>query len=447
MTAIPKKMSRGALVSVLLAALWLAAPARAIEIQRVISGEGIEVWLVEEHSIPLIAIEVAFRGAAALDAPGKEGVAYMVSGLLDEGAGEYEALAFQKRLEDRAIRLGFDAGRDTFTASMKTLTEHRDEAFRLLGLALSAPRFDAPAVERIRRQILAILARQAEDSNAVAGRAWSETVFDGHPYGRALEGTPDSVAALAADDLRAYVRDRFARDNMMIAVVGDIDAATLAALLDVAFAALPEEARPYRVPEITPRTEAGIKVIRRSVPQSVILFGHAGIKRDDPDWYAASVMNYVLGGGGFSSRLVNEVREKRGLAYSVSSSLRAYDHSGLFMGSAGTENARAAETIALISAEIRRMHEGGVTATELDDAKTYLTGSYPLNFSTSGRIASQLVGIQLEQLGIDYVDRRNSYIEGVTIAQIKRVAGRLLLPDKLFWVVVGDPVGLEDAGK
>ena len=440
MTALLPRLLLAALV---VAAATVAGPRRAgaIEIQEVVSDGGIKAWLVEEHSIPLIAIDMVFRGSAALDAEGREGVAYMVSGLLDEGAGEYDALAFQTRLDDRAIRLGFDAGRDFFSASMRTLTAHRDEAFRLLGLALAEPRLETEAVERIRSQILALLASRAENPGSIAGRQWYETVFGDHPYARAVEGTPQSVPGIETDDLRAFVRGRLARGNMTVAVVGDIDAGTLAVLLDRAFGGLPETAGDFRVAEIAPETAPGVRIIRMAVPQSVIIFGHRGIKRDDPDWYAALVMNYILGGGGFSSRLMEEVREKRGLAYSVSSSLRPYQNAGLFIGSAGTGNADVAQTITLIGEEIRRLHDYGVTAAELGDAKTYLTGSYPLNFGSSGQIASQLVRIQLNGLGIDYIDHRNSYIEAVTLDKIKQVAGRLLQPDRLFWVVVGDPEG------
>lgn len=424
--------------------LW-PAPALAVEIQEVISPAGIEAWLVEEHSIPIIAVEISFRGGAALDPRGKEGVAYMVSGLLDEGAGDYDALAFQTRIEDHSIRIGFNAGRDFFSASMRTLTEHRGEAFRLLGLALDEPRFDDDAVERIRGQILAVLASQLENPNAIAARRWYAEVFKDHPYARPVKGTSETVATLSAADLRGFVGGRFALDGMVIAVVGDIDARALGDLLDAAFGGLPDEAEAFRIPEIKPQTQGRIDVVRKPVPQSAILFGHAGIKRNDPDWYGAIVMNYILGGGGFSSRLMEEVREKRGLAYSVSSSLRPFQHSGLFIGGAGTENARAKETIDLIAEEISKLHRDGVTESELADAKTYLTGSYPLSFGSSGQIASQLVAIQLNGLGVEYIDRRNSYIEAVSIQQVKRVAERLLQPDKLFWVVVGDPEGFDGA--
>ena len=423
----------------------LAAPAQAIDIQRVVSPGGIMAWLVEEHTVPLIAVDVAFRGGASGDPRGREGLATMVSGLLDEGAGDYDSLAFQKRLEARGIKLSFDAGMDRFDGALMTLTAHRNEAFRLLGLALTRPRFDADAVARIRQQMLAVLATQAENPNIIARRAWYARAFGDHVYGRPIDGTPETVRRITIADLRRFVATNLAHDNLVVAVVGDIDAGTLGPLLDQALGGLAKAARVTVPAVVEPKTKARIDVIRRPIPQAVAVFGNAGLRRNDPDWYAAVVLNYILGGGGFSSRLVNEVREKRGLAYSVGTGLRPYRSAGLFIGRVGTENAHVGESIAIIRDQIARLRTGGVTPQELADAKTYLTGSYPLNFSTSGAIAGQLVGIQLENLGIDYVKRRNSLIEAVTAEHVARVAKRLLKPDQLFWVVVGDPKGLDGA--
>ena len=436
-------------VALLVLVLGVLVPrlALAIDIQEVVTPGGIVVWLVEEHTVPIIAVDVVFRGGAALDPEGQEGLANMVSGLLDEGAGPYDSQTFQTRLDERAIHMGFSAGRDRLGASLATLSDQADEAFRLFGLALREARFDADAVARIRRQILAALARRAEDPNAIAGRAWFKSVYPDHPYGRPTSGSAETVAKLTVGDLRRFVSDRIAKDNMVIAVVGDIDAERLGTLLDRALEGLPDQAQPVAVPKAVAAAGGALTVIRRVLPQSVIIFGHDGLRRDDPDWYASLVLNYILGGGGFSSRLVAEVREKRGLAYSVSTGFSPFTEGGLFIGSAGTRNDRVAETVAVIKAEIARLRDGGVSDRELADAKTYLTGSYPLSFSSSGAIAGQLVGIQFAQLGLNYVSRRNSYIEAVSKQQIARVAQRLLHPERLRWVIVGDPKGLDEGAK
>lgn len=432
-----------------LVAVLLAAPepaAAAVKVQRVISPGGIEAWLVEDHLVPVLAVEFAFRGGSAVEPEGKEGLAEMASALQDEGAGELDSQAFQQRLQDLAIRLKFDAGRDSYGGSLKTLTENRDQAFRLLRLALTEPRFDPEPVRRIRGQLLAILAREAEDPDTIAGRTFSRAVFPGHPYGRAPKGTPETINGITAEDLRGFVARHLARDNLVIGVTGDIDAATLAPLIDATFGGLPEVARVPPVAEATPAATGRVQVVDKGIPQAVVVFGHAGLKRDDPDYIAAYVLNYILGGGGFTSRLVTEVREKRGLAYSVYSYLQPMDHAALIVGGVATENARAGQSIELIRAEWRRMRESGPTAEELEDAKTYLTGSYPLRFTKTDRIARILVGLQLDRLGIDYIERRNGLIEAVTLDDVRRVANRLLDPEALSFTVVGRPEGLPTTG-
>ncbi len=415
---------------------------RAIEVQRVKSPGGIEAWMVEDHTNPIITLSIAFRGGAALDPEGREGLANMVSTLLDEGAGDLKSQDFQRRLEDLSVSLYFSASRDNFSGRLRTLTRNRDAAFGLLKLALTKPRFDADAVARMRSQILAGLRQNLENPGTIAARRLFKTLFPDHPYGRPTDGTMKTVAAITIDELRAFARARFARSNLVIGVTGDITADELGPLLDSTFGELPALSGGDGVRDVAPRTGNDVIVISKPMPQSTIMFGQAGMKRDNPDFYAAYVMNYVLGGGGFTSRLFDEVREKRGLAYSVGSNLYPLKHSALILGSAGTASAVVKKTLEVVRAEWKRMAEGGMTAAELKDAKTYLTGSFPLRFTSSRRIANILVGMQLDNLGIDYLEKRNGYIEAVSLDKVNRVARQLLKPEKLTFVIVGEPDGL-----
>lgn len=423
--------------------LLAGSPTRAAEVQRVVSSGGIEAWLIEDHSNPIITLDLAFRGGAGLDPAGKEGLANLVAGLLDEGAGEIDSRSFQRQLEDLSIRLSFDAGLDDFSGSLQTLTVNADKAFEMLRLAVTEPRFDEEPVERIRSQILARLARRETNPDAIAGRALRKALYPSHPYGRPVEGSRSSVAAIEIADLRGFAERRLARDNLVIGVVGDITADALARRLDETFGGLPEQAASWRLPEAESQGKGEVLLVEKAVPQSVAAFGHQGIRRDDPDYYAATVANYILGGGGFASRLYEEVRERRGLAYSVYSYLRPLDFGALVMGGVGTANQRVGESIALIKAEWARMASEGPSAEEVEDAKTFLTGSFPLRLDSSGAIAGMLVGMQLEDLGIDYLDRRNSLIEAVTLEDVRRVAATLFKPEHLTFVVVGQPDGLE----
>jgi len=413
-----------------------------MNVQEVTSLGGIKAWLIEDHSMPLIAIGVGFHGGSALDPQGKEGVAEFVSDTLDEGAGDIVSQDFQQRLNDLSIDFKFDAGIDDFSGSVRTLTENRDTAFDLLRLALTAPRFDPEPVERVRGQLLAILADNSSEPGSIADRVWWHTASPDHPYGRQTAGTAAGVKAVTADDLHAFVKSRFARDNLIVGVVGDITAAQLQPLLDRTFGALPATAGAITVSESKPAASGAVIVVDRAMPQSVVLFGGNGIKRHDPDFYAAYVVNYILGGGGFSSRLTQEIREKRGLAYSVDTDLVTLDHAAVVQGSLGTKNASVAETMALVKQEWKRMREDGPTADELAGAKLFLTGSYALRFGSTTAIANALVAVQLENFAPDYFAKRNGYIEAVTLDDVKRVAKRLLDPESLTFVIVGEPDGV-----
>jgi zinc protease len=425
-----------------LAALLLVAPARAVTIDRVVSPGGIEAWLVQDHSLPIVTLELSFRGGAATDPAGKSGLATMTTALLDEGAGALDSQAFQGREEDLASAVHFNAGQDYVTGGLSTIRANMPAAFELLRLAVNEPRFDEDAVARIRGDLIAATARRLENPNAIAGRVWWRNAFAGHPYARSTDGTASDLKAIAVADLRQFMRQRLARDVLQIGIVGDITPDELKPLLDKTFGALPAKAAPAALPETSAKNGGVLLLVKKAIPQSVAVFGEAGIKRDDPDWYAATIDNYILGGGGFGSRLMREIREKRGLAYGVNTYLVPQLLSGVIYGTVATQNDRVAESIALIRQEWQRMRDDGPTAQELADAKTYLTGSFALQFDSTGHIAGILLQLQQDNLGIDYLERRNALIEGVTLEDAKRVARRLYDPAALAFAVVGMPAEL-----
>lgn len=433
-------VQRRIIAAVLILPLF-AAPALATTIERVVSPGGIEAWLVHEPAVPMIAVDFAFGGGAAQDPAGKAGTANLVASLLDEGAGDLDSKTFHARLERKAIELGFQAERDTLRGTLRTLTENRDEAFDYLRLALTAPRFDQTDVEIIRSQILSNLRRATTSPTDIASLRWWQTAFADHPYGRPVNGSLESVPTVTADDLKDYTRRVLARANLKIAVVGDIDAEAVKAMLDRVFGALPAEPDLKPVANVAPQGLGRRIVVKLDVPQAVVTFGGAGIARKDPDFMAAYIVNHILGGGAFSSRLYQEVREKRGLAYSVYDSLVWLNHSALFLGGTATRADRAGETLDVIDKEIRRLAESGPTADELAKAKAYLNGSFALNLDTSSKIAALLVQLQLDGLGIDYFTRRPEMINAVTLDDAKRVAKRLLDGGMLV-TVAGRPEGL-----
>ena len=409
----------------------------AAKIQHLVSPGGIEAWFVQDATVPLIAMEYAFGGGATQDPADKPGVGNLVADLLDEGSGELDSKTFHERLDRRAIELSFNSTRDYFRGSLRMLKDNRDEAFDLLRISLTSPHFDPADVERIRAQVMSGLRRDTTSPTSLASRKFLEVAFgDHHPYGRPANGTLESVAKIEVPELKDYVRRVLAKDTLKIAVVGDVDPATLGQLLDKTFGGLPAKASLSPVPDVEPAKPPQRAFIPLDVPQTVVTFGGPGYRRSDPNFMAAYVVNHILGGGGLSSRLYHEVREKRGLAYSVYESLLWMDHSAVFIGNTGTRADRAGETIDAINKEVRRMAEEGPTQKELDEAKSYLKGSQMLALDTSSKLASALLQYQLDRLPIDYIEKRNALVDAVTLDQARNAAQRLWAQG-LLTVIVG----------
>nr|WP_249136443.1 pitrilysin family protein [Bradyrhizobium tropiciagri] len=422
--------------SAALLALTSAPSQAAAKIQRLVSPGGIEAWFVQDATVPLIAMEYSFSGGASQDPPGKPGVGNLVADLLDEGSGDLDSKTYHERLERRAIELSFQSNRDQFRGSLRMLKDNKDEAYDLLRMALSSPHFEPKDVERIRAQVISNLRRESTNPSSLAGRKFLELAFGDHPYARTATGTLESVPTIEISDLKDYTRRIIARDTLRIAVVGDVDPDTLGKLLDKTFGGLPAKAELTPIADVVVTKPPQRAFIPLDVPQTVVTFGGPGINRHDPDFMAAYVVNHILGGGGLSSRLYKEVREKRGLAYSVYEALVWMDHSALFIGNTGTRADRAGETVDAIDAEVRRIAEQGPTQQELDEAKSYLKGSQMLALDTSSKLAQAMLQYQLDKLPIDYIEKRSAIVDAVTLDDVKRVSKKLW-GDGLLTVIVG----------
>ena len=421
----------------------IAAPLRAdVDVQEVTSPLGFKAWLVEDHAIPFMALRLGFKGGASLDRAGKRGSVNLMMALLEEGTDDLDARGFAREVDELAASFTFDATGDSVSVSARMLSENRDAAIALLKGAVAAPNFDQVAIDRVKGQVLSILQSDLKDPNEIAQTAFNKAAFGDHPYGSTLSGTAVSIESLTRKDIQNAHRDTMARDRVFVSAVGDITAEELGALMDTLLEDLPETgtAMPERVEfELKP----GITVVPYETPQSVALFGHRGIKRDDPDFFAAFIASNILGGGGFNSRLMEEVRDKRGLTYGVYSFLSARDHAELVVGQVASANDRVGAAIDVIKDEWARLVNEGVSQEELDVTKTYLTGAYPLRFDGNGPIANILVGMQMQGLSKDYINTRNDNVNAVTLKEINRVIKDVYLPDDLHFTVVGKPEGLE----
>ncbi len=436
-------MTRRILAALLFCLVGLA-PARAADIKPLDLGKNVEVWFSEDHTVPIIAFSITLPGGSAYDPAGKPGMAEFAAALMDEGAGNMSGRAFQDALADHAIRLRAGAERDDLVISVETLSDNAPLAMHLLQLALTRPRFDPDAVARVRSQMI----QSVQDGNSrapvVARRAFAKAFFNGHPYGQPGSGDVASLSHITVDDLRAFVKSHWVKAGLKIAVAGDITAPAAQKLLGDTFRPLSSVAPPP-LPNIGKLGDPGVHVLPMPVPQPTIMFGLPGIMRADPDFIPGYVANYILGGGGFSSRLTDEVRVKRGLTYGISTSLSAFRKASVMAGSVATRADAVDQTIDVVRKTLADFAANGATESELDDAKTYLTGSFPLAFASNAGIAAQLGVFQRQGLDIGYVSRRNALIEAVTLQDIRRVAKRLFDPAHLTVVVAGTPVKAKPA--
>lgn len=435
-------MIRATLAAFVLALATGASVARAeIDVVAVTSPGGIEAWLYEDHSLPILTVDASFLGGATLDPEGRRGTAALMAALLDEGAGALDSTAFATAIEDLAAGIAFSASDDDVRLSATMLTDTRDAVIDLLRLALTEPRFDGEPVERLRAQTLASIRQDDTDPRSRAVTELYARTFAGHPYGSPTRGSAESVAAITVADLHAVREAALTRDRLRVAVVGDITPEALGPVLDRIFGALPETG-PALPPVVEPQLSGTTTVLDFDTPQSMVLFANAGILADDPDIIPATVMDYVLGGGGLGTRLSEEIRVRRGLSYGAYTWLASGRFGALYMGTFSTSNRQAAQAIGVLRDEWARMAEGGITEAELASAKRYLTGEFPLRFNGSESIAAQLLALQVAGQDVDYVNRRSALIEAVTVEDVARVARRLLVPDALTLVIAGRPEGI-----
>lgn len=410
----------------------------ATAITEIKAFDGVKAWLVEEHSIPFVTLEIRFKGGATLDRVGKRGSVYFMSALLNEGADDLDTSAFAMEMERLAVELDFNVYQDSLSISFKFLTENKNDSINLLKKALTKPRFDQEPIERVRDQVLSILKSNAKDPRKIASKVFFENVFGSHPYGSMKDGNLQSVLSLNREDILNAYHDVFNRNQIFISAVGDITPKELRDLLNEVVEEIP--ANPVKITDqVIYKLPGGNTVIDFDTPQSVTIFGHGGIKRTDKDFFSAYVLTHILGGSGFGSRLMTELREKNGLTYGVSAYLASWEKADLILGQFASSNNTVMEAISIVRKEWAALAERGVTADELQDAKTFLTGAYPLRFDGNSRIARILVGMQSQGLPIDYIRTRNAKVNSVTIEDIKRVSTRILKEKNLYFVIVGRP--------
>ena len=416
----------------------LAAAAPLAE-RRVLEN-GVTLLVASRRALPIVTVNVTVGAGSLWEPEGRAGLANLTASLLTRGTATRTAAQIDEAVDFIGASLSSGADRDSSEVDLTVLKKELPRGLELLADVLLHPAFPEGEIARKVQELKAALRKRQEDPGEVAREAFNELVFGSHPYGQSLEGTDASLSAMRRDEIVRFYRDHYTPERTLVTVVGDVGLQEITEQLRALLKGWPKGEG--RVEEVaapkSPQEQVVVKKIERRVTQANIILGHQGIKRDNPDFYALTVMNYILGGGGFSSRLMERIREEKGWAYDVNSSFSPGLERGSFQVVLQTKNETAGSAVEEVLRELRRILDQGVTDEELADAKAYLTGSFPLRLDTNSKLAGLISAVEYYKLGLDYADRYPALIGAVTKEDILRVARAYLRPDRYVLVVVAD---------
>ncbi|HEY2662997.1 MAG TPA: pitrilysin family protein [Candidatus Binataceae bacterium] len=411
----------------------------ALDIKRVTLGNGATLLISEQHQLPMVTMAIAFDAGARRDPQGKGGLAQLTAQSLTEGTRDMAAKQVDEKTDFMGSSLAVEAGQDYANAQITTLKRYWPDTLHLLAAVLSQPGLRDADIMRKRSELIAGLNSQAEQPGYVAQVTFAKLLFGDRPYGHPPEGTPESVATLTPQDVRQFYKQYYRLGSAVIAVVGDVTAQEVKEAIEKGFTGIEGTVAPQAEPakiEVAPG--AHVTKIDRNITQANLTLGFGGVARSHPDYYRLQVMNYILGGGGFSSRLVREVRSKAGLAYSVGSQFESGKFQGSFQVVLQTKNASANQAIRMVLQQMRDIQNTAATDSEIDSAKKFLIGSFPLKIDRQSTIASFLLQIELYGLGLDYADKYPALIQSVSKEDVQRVARAYLRPDAYLLVAVAN---------
>jgi zinc protease len=435
--AVRMKMFSGA--AAIAALLFAATPSHALDIKKMTLSNGATLLVSEEHQLPMVTMMIEFDAGTRRDPKGKEGLADLTARCLSQGTRELTAPEFNQKVDFMGSAVAVSAGRDYATAGMTSLKKYQDETLKLLAGILTEPGLRDADIARKRDEQVAEIKAAEEQPGYTADVEFTKALFGDTPYGHPGAGSSESVAKLTNDDVRGFYRDYYKLGGAIIAVAGDVTSDEVKASLEKALAGLSGSVAPQSEPppiKVAPGLQ--VKLIDRNVAQANIIMGFGGVARSNPDFYRLKVMNYILGGGGFSSRLVKVVRSAHGLAYSVNSGFESGKFQGAFSVSLQTKNQSSNQAIDLVLQQIREIQEKPVSDAELDGAKKFLIGSFPLGLERQTAIASFMVQIEFYGLGLDYADQYPKLIGSVTRDEVLAVARKYLHPDSMIVVAVAN---------
>ena len=411
----------------------------SIPVQEIRSPKyGIQAYLLEDKSNPIISVSFLFKNAGyASDNPNEQGIANMMASLLTDGAGDLDSQAFKEEMESNAIGISFSAGKDDFSGALLTTNDNQKKAYELLRLALSEPRFDADDIRRVQAELLESLKRQKEHPGSILGLEFSKELYGKHPYARNPIGVAENILKVDKGKLQVFMADYFSRQNLLVGIAGDITPFEAEQMLDSVFGVLAESGRVNFVREAELDFNGRSRTIEMPAGQNIVMKAAAGVGRNHEDFYPLFVANHILGGSGLSSRLSQAIREKEGLTYGVYSYLVLDDKAPVIMASFSSTADKYARAEELFAEQWQNFGRNGVSAEELAQAKDYLVASYNLRFASIASIADILTAMQKYNLGLDFLQKRNDYVQQVTQEQVNNAARKYFNKDKLVSVSIG----------
>jgi len=410
-----------------------------LPIVEVVSNNGIKAWLVEDYNLPLISMKFSFKGGVETDAFKKQGTASLAVSLLSHGAGSYNEKSFQDKLAKNSIDMSFYASRDYVGGEIKTLKRTKSTAFELLRLALTKPRFDKDVFDRIKKQQITSVRFQLSSPSWQGRYALYKKIYGNHPYSYRSLGSFKTIDFIGQNDVKDFVKNHFAKDNLEIAVVGAISSKELKIQLDRIFGDLPNKHSFNDVAVFKWDQSPASILVKRKSAQTNILFAKEMIKRSNKDWYAAKIANYILGGGGFESRLMQEVRAHKGLTYGISTSIVSMDKASIFVGGFSTDNKKVEKALPIFHNVCKDFYEKGITDQEIKSAKDYLIGSVALSLTSTDSIADVLLYMQNQKLGINYLDNIEKYFKSVKRKDVMKIIKKWFNLDNVYFSYVGEP--------
>ncbi len=421
-----------------LTTFFLSKNSDAIQFESLETKNGIKFWLIEDKALPLVSISFSFKGGSILDPVGKSGVTSLMTSLLDEGTQNFTASEYRLFKRENGIKISFSTSKERIEGTFQVVKPRLQEGFYLLHESINKAKFPLNEIKKVKSQVEASIKIDNSNISTIASNKFNKFFFKDKLIGRNTKGSLETLVNISRDDIQSIYRSSFIKNRLVIGIAGDIEPNLAKKYVDYVFGDLPSKKfiNPISMLE---DLNKGMKIIEMKTPQTTVVFGQKGLGRKDKEYFAARVINYVLGGGGFQSRLYKEIREANGLVYSIYSYLLPYEYAGVIVGGFQTRNQNVGKTIEKVKTEWNRIKTEGITKIELQNAKTYYKGSFSRNFTSTLSIASLLMIVQYYDLGEDYFDKRDLIIDNLKLNELNNLAKNLFDSETLFFMIVGEP--------